>query len=98
MIDQDKCDFCHINGKRGDGQTFGKPMYEHTDWYDTYRHRSERKKIRARIVAPETNKPRLHTSIKFRQRFEGTSFFKINFCPMCGRRLGNGREKVKENG
>lgn len=96
MIDQNTCKFCHVNSELKNGQTFGEPIWEHTEWFDSYKQTKERKKIEARIISPETNKPRFQSSIKFRGRFESTSKFKINFCPICGRRLGKGKEKVWE--
>ena len=87
------CPYCH--NYRTKGRNYGKFMYEYTQWWDWIRKTKRRKKVIVRILSPENKHPRLRANILFRDNPEAIVDMEINYCPKCGRKLGDPDEHIQ---
>lgn len=82
------CVYCHVE-RTVKNNTFGRRFFEHTEWWDWIRKTKIRKKVSVRIKSPEFKHPRLQAAIMFKNNPEVLFDMKIQYCPKCGRKLGD---------
>lgn len=84
---QQRCKICH-EFKRSGNRMQGKNVYEKTEW-SGYRNQNFVRHLVSRIVSPENRHPKLQTSVEHKRGFEQVLSIGINYCPWCGRKLGD---------
>ncbi|GEK28890.1 hypothetical protein [Furfurilactobacillus siliginis] len=84
--EQINCKFCHV---QPDVKGFhGSTLYDRMEWWDEFKKTKPRKKVSVRITGLNGKRPKLQASIFFRFNPESLFNFKVNYCPKCGRKLG----------
>lgn len=85
-----ECPYCHIHHVKNPNKSYGKAINDYTEWWD-FRRTKIRKRVVTSIVNPEEKHPKLRANVLFRFNPETLYDLKIHYCPMCGRKLGGGR-------
>lgn len=82
------CPYCHNYKRTKNNSNYGKAINEHIEWFDWIRKTKVRKQVLTSILSPENKRPRLRSNVFFRDNPETMFEIEINYCPICGRKLG----------
>lgn len=85
---QKSCPYCHEVDPQSKHAHYGKAMSDKTEYFDFVRKTKLCRRVNARIKSPENQHPKL--CVTQMNRFREVSVVldkKINYCPICGRKL-----------